>query len=134
MENLNEAAEVLQDLHALGVKFCLDDFGTGYSSLSYLKRFPIAFLKIDRSFVRDILEDPNDRAIVEAVIAMGQRLGIELIAEGIETAEQLELFRTLNCHCIQGFYCSKPLPAAEVEGLLRTGPACRHAPPPQTAG
>lgn len=121
MENMSEAAEVLSRLHALGVKFCLDDFGTGYSSLSYLKRFPIAFIKIDRSFVRDILVDPNDRAIVEAVVAMAQRLGIELIAEGIETAEQFQFFQALNCQFVQGFYCSRPLPAAEVETILRDG-------------
>ncbi|MFZ5589416.1 MAG: putative bifunctional diguanylate cyclase/phosphodiesterase [Pseudomonadota bacterium] len=109
----------IEALDEIGVNFSLDDFGTGYSSLSYLKRFPIDHLKIDRSFVHDIATDPDDAAIVKAVIAMARALGMKVIAEGVETSEQLELLRGEGCDMIQGYYCSKPLPADELTELIR---------------
>jgi diguanylate cyclase (GGDEF)-like protein/PAS domain S-box-containing protein len=103
----------LNQLRALGVAVSLDDFGTGYSALSYLKKFDIDYLKIDRSFVRDIVNDASDRAIVEAIIAMAKRLGIKLIAEGVETCEQANLLAAVGCDLVQGFFYAKPMPEAE---------------------
>ncbi|WP_138495874.1 bifunctional diguanylate cyclase/phosphodiesterase [Paenibacillus pinistramenti] len=106
---------VLQELSRLGVRISLDDFGTGYSSLSYLKMFPIHKLKIDRSFVRDIVTNKSDQAIVSTIISMARHLDLNVIAEGIETKEQLEAITDTDCREIQGFYYSKPLSAKDVE-------------------
>ena len=116
-----EVIAMMDSLTALGVSLSLDDFGTGYSSLAYLKRFPIDTLKIDRSFVTGIPQDGNDCAIAGAIISMAQRLGHRVIAEGVETREQLEFLKSLGCQEIQGHYFSPPVPAAMFESMLRSG-------------
>ena len=119
---LIEADEtVLEDLRRLyhrGIRIALDDFGTGYSSLSYLKHFPVTALKIDRSFFHDAPMQPKDRAIMEGAILIGHRLGLEVVAEGVENAEQLSLLRDMHCDLVQGFFFFRPMPAQEIERLL----------------
>ncbi len=108
----------LLDFRDARVQVSIDDFGTGYSSLSYLKQFDIDYLKIDQSFVRNLEQDPNDLALCEAIIVMAHKLGIQVIAEGVETAAQLEALRTFGCDYAQGYFYSKPLPANDLERLL----------------
>ncbi|MBI3778549.1 MAG: EAL domain-containing protein [Gammaproteobacteria bacterium] len=119
MQDMEQASAILKELKAVGISFSLDDFGTGYSSLSYLKRFPIDYLKIDRSFVRDITTDAVGAGLVKAIIAMANVLHIKVIAEGVETYEQLEFLRRHGCDITQGYFCSKPLAAGEFTELLR---------------
>ncbi|HUX82880.1 MAG TPA: PAS domain S-box protein [Halothiobacillus sp.] len=113
------AIAVMNNLHVRGVRMSIDDFGTGYSSLSYLKKFRVHKLKIDQSFVRDISTDPEDKAIVKAIINLAKNLGLQTIAEGVETLGQLEFLREHLCDEVQGYYYSKPLPADQFEILLR---------------
>jgi len=121
LQNVDTAEVILKDLHDVGVYLSIDDFGTGYSSLNYLKRFPIDNLKIDRSFVRDIISDPDDAAITDAIISMAHTLGIRVVAEGVETAEQLVFLHKHKCDLIQGYYFSKPLAAELFADLVRAG-------------
>lgn len=113
------AIAVMDNLHERGVRMSIDDFGTGYSSLNYLKRFQVYKLKIDQSFVRDITEDPEDKAIVVAIISLANSLGMQTIAEGVETAGQLAFLRLQGCNEVQGYYFSKPLPADQFEVYIR---------------
>jgi EAL domain-containing protein (putative c-di-GMP-specific phosphodiesterase class I) len=116
--NVEDVITKMSALKAHGLSFSLDDFGTGYSSLSYLRRLPVDQLKIDRSFVSDILVDPASVAIAQTIISLSRAMGLPVIAEGVETAEQLAYLESLGCHCHQGFYFSKPLTAGEFERLL----------------
>ncbi|HUS12967.1 MAG TPA: EAL domain-containing protein, partial [Pyrinomonadaceae bacterium] len=119
MQNASEAALTLEQLSRSGVLISIDDFGTGYSSLSYLKSFPINTLKIDRTFIREISEDRQDVAIVRAIIGLAHNLRLKVVAEGVETQQQLDLLRYLETDEYQGYYCSRPLPAAEFARLMR---------------
>jgi diguanylate cyclase (GGDEF)-like protein/PAS domain S-box-containing protein len=121
MNNVERVIDMLTDLAQLGMQISLDDFGTGYSSLSYLKRFPIDKLKVDQSFVRGIPSDADDISITRAIIAMGKSLGLKVIAEGVETQQQLEFLRKEGCDEIQGYLFSRPLPAEEFVQLLKDG-------------
>jgi EAL domain-containing protein (putative c-di-GMP-specific phosphodiesterase class I) len=120
MQNIPENAALLNRLGALGVGISIDDFGTGYSSLSYLKKLPVDSIKIDSSFVRDMAEDPNDEAIIKAILAMAHSLRLSVVAEGVETAAQLEALRALGCDEYQGFHESAALPPAEFEKRYAT--------------
>jgi EAL domain-containing protein (putative c-di-GMP-specific phosphodiesterase class I) len=121
MSNAESNIEMLVMLKRMGLTVAIDDFGTGYSSLSYLKRFPIDVLKIDYSFVRDIATDADSAELVRGVIGMAHGLRLKVVAEGVETPEQLEFLQRHHCDIIQGFYFSKPVPADEFEALLRAG-------------
>ena len=121
MQNLEQTISTLRALHHLGLQISIDDFGTGYSSLSYLKKFPVHALKIDQSFIREITSDPDDAAITSAVIAMGHSLKLKVIAEGVETMEQLEMLRSLKCDCMQGYLFSRPVPSQTITPLLMEG-------------
>jgi diguanylate cyclase (GGDEF)-like protein len=118
MTNADYAIRVLRELKKLGIRVSVDDFGTGYSSLGHLKRLPIDILKIDQSFVRDVTTDPDDAALVMTIITLAHNLRLKVIAEGVETEEQLRFLRLLRCDEIQGFLFSKPVPADEFRELL----------------
>jgi EAL domain-containing protein (putative c-di-GMP-specific phosphodiesterase class I) len=118
MQDIDAAASTMRALHCSGMHISIDDFGTGYSSLNHLKRFPISTVKIDRSFIRDITTDSDDTAIVSAIISMAHSMGLRVIAEGVETEEQLNILRDLQCNEIQGFLFSPPVPPDEATALL----------------
>lgn len=119
MKNARRTVRVLRELKGMGIKVAIDDFGTGYSSLSYLKRFSIDTLKIDRSFVRDVASDRNSAAIVSTILALAQNLGLEAIAEGVDSEEQLYILKSKGCRFAQGYLFSLPLPADEIPQVLR---------------
>jgi diguanylate cyclase (GGDEF)-like protein/PAS domain S-box-containing protein len=121
MRNAEEAVLMLNALHALGIGLAIDDFGTGYSSLSYLKRFPVDRLKIDRSFVSDIGTSGDDETITSAIIALAHSLNLQVIAEGVETLEQLDFLKDRACDEMQGFYFSRPIPRDAIPELLQSG-------------
>jgi EAL domain-containing protein (putative c-di-GMP-specific phosphodiesterase class I) len=118
IESIDEAAPILIKLKALGIQLALDDFGTGYSSLSYLKLLPIDTLKIDKSFIDDLPEDPNQVCIVEDIISLGHKLGITVVAEGVEYTHQLNYLTKHSCDYIQGYLFSRPLDEQALEKLL----------------
>jgi EAL domain-containing protein (putative c-di-GMP-specific phosphodiesterase class I) len=121
MENPGEAIQTLTGLKRMGLMLAIDDFGTGYSSLSYLKLFPIDHLKIDRSFVRDLVEDANDRAIAQATIALAHSLGLKVVAEGVETEEQARMLREFGCDEMQGYLFGRPGPIEQIGPIVREG-------------
>jgi len=118
IEGAGDARQALDQIAALGVGIAIDDFGTGYSGLAYLKRLPIDTVKIDQSFVRDLTVDPDDAAIVTAIVAMAKSLGVDTVAEGVETEEQLAHLTALGCHRAQGYLLARPMNAAAVARLL----------------
>jgi EAL domain-containing protein (putative c-di-GMP-specific phosphodiesterase class I) len=119
MDDPQAAIAMMDALSERGIRMSIDDFGTGYSSLSLLKKFKVYKLKIDQSFVRDLTDDPEDKAIVTAIINMANGLGLQTIAEGVETAGQLEFLRLQGCIEAQGYYFSRPLPADQFEEFVR---------------
>ncbi|WP_297324345.1 EAL domain-containing protein [Nitrosomonas sp.] len=119
IHDVEETIEKMLALKAQGIRFSLDDFGTGYSSLSYLKRLPLDQLKIDRSFVRDILTDPNDAAIARTIVTLSQSLGLAIIAEGVETEAQRNFLASSGCHAYQGYFFSQPLPIDGFEKIVQ---------------
>ena len=121
MRNLEATSVVLQSLMAMGIRIAVDDFGTGYSNLSYLKRFPINTLKLDKSFVHEIPESANIATIVRSVIHMGQSLHLQVVAEGVENAQQLKFLQAHDCAEGQGYYFSKPVDPSECQALLSVG-------------
>ncbi len=121
IDDLNDTAQKLRELKALGLRLSIDDFGTGYSSLYYLKHLPLDELKIDRAYVQDITEDGNDAAIVETILAMARHLGLEVVAEGVETPEQARFLRDNGCHRYQGYLYARPRPAADCFASLEDG-------------
>jgi diguanylate cyclase (GGDEF)-like protein/PAS domain S-box-containing protein len=127
VENVEDVIAKMVHLRSCGLRFSLDDFGTGYSSLAYLKRLPLDQLKIDRSFVRDILEDAGSRAIAQSIISLGKALGLTVVAEGVETVEQRDYLDRLSCHKHQGFLFSRPVSLEEFE---RTWLGCGACPAP----
>jgi EAL domain-containing protein (putative c-di-GMP-specific phosphodiesterase class I) len=128
IQNAEHTLDTARRLKAMGVMISIDDFGTGYSSLSYLKRFSIDRIKIDRSFIRDILTDPEDAAIVRAIIQMARSLNLKTLAEGVETREQLDYLRNEHCEEVQGYYYARPLPPDTVSALVGNDRKLRNPP------
>lgn len=118
IQGVEETIATMEILAESGISFSLDDFGTGYSSFSYLKRLPVSVLKIDQSFIRDILVDRNDKVLVETIVTMGRLLGLEIVAEGVEEEAQLNLLQAYDCHYCQGYFFSKPQPNDIFETML----------------
>jgi EAL domain-containing protein (putative c-di-GMP-specific phosphodiesterase class I) len=118
MTNPEAAVTTLTAIKDQGMRLSVDDFGTGYSSLAYLKRFPLDALKIDRTFVRDLPDDSDDAAITRAVISLAHHLSLEVVAEGVETVEQLRALRAYDCDVVQGYFISRPLTTAQCDAVL----------------
>ncbi|PTR06333.1 diguanylate cyclase (GGDEF)-like protein [Nitrosospira sp. Nsp5] len=121
MTHAKKTIDILRRLKAIGIRISIDDFGTGYSSLAYLKRFPVDVLKIDRSFIMDVMTNPADAAIATAIIGMAHSLDVKVVAEGVETVEQFNFLRVRGCDEIQGYYLAQPLPAIEISKLFLRG-------------
>jgi diguanylate cyclase (GGDEF)-like protein/PAS domain S-box-containing protein len=126
LSNADVMFDVLQDLKEMGLKLVIDDFGTGYSSLSYLRQFPVSKLKIDRSFIRDVTENPDDAAITTAIISLSKGLNLKVIAEGVETEQQLSFLKTHQCDEYQGYLFGRPMNAEDVESLLQSVSVSQH--------
>ncbi|MBF0445814.1 MAG: EAL domain-containing protein, partial [Magnetococcales bacterium] len=122
MDDSEKATSILNQFRDLDLSISMDDFGTGYSSLSYLKKFPIHTLKIDQSFVRDLTIDSDDSAIVSAIVSMAKSLKLRVVAEGVETVEQLEFLKKIGCHELQGYLISRPIPAEEFSRFIKDKP------------
>jgi EAL domain-containing protein (putative c-di-GMP-specific phosphodiesterase class I) len=120
MENPDLTGSQLARLKNMGVCLSIDDFGTGYSSLSYLQKFPVDAVKIDRSFIRDVTTNPESAAITRAIVAMADSLGLRVVAEGVETLQQVEVLRELGCREIQGYFISRPVASADFVRILKT--------------
>jgi EAL domain-containing protein (putative c-di-GMP-specific phosphodiesterase class I) len=118
MQDIEQAVATMREFQILGVQLSIDDFGTGYSSLAALKRFPVARLKIDKSFIDDIPHDENGKAVARAIISLGQNLNLRVTAEGVETEDQVAFLRENNCDEMQGYYFSRPIPVPDIEKLL----------------
>jgi EAL domain-containing protein (putative c-di-GMP-specific phosphodiesterase class I) len=117
MKNLEDTTASMRRFREAGIALSIDDFGTGYSSLGYLRQLPVDALKIDRSFVKDLPQSDDDAAICAAIIAMARELKLKVIAEGVETAEQLEFLRRHHCDQAQGYHIGRPVPVSELQGL-----------------
>jgi EAL domain-containing protein (putative c-di-GMP-specific phosphodiesterase class I) len=122
MQDVDRAIATMKELQSLGVRLSIDDFGTGYSSLSALKTFPVTRLKIDKSFICHLPHDAHDKAVATAVISLGQKLNLNVIAEGVETADQVAFLRENQCEEMQGYHFSKPVVASEIERILKASP------------
>jgi EAL domain-containing protein (putative c-di-GMP-specific phosphodiesterase class I) len=129
MKDTENAVRTLRELADMGVSLAMDDFGTGYSSLSYLKRFPLHTIKIDRSFINNIATDPDDYEIIRTIITMGHSLRRRVVAEGVETRQQLSILRELGCDEIQGYVLSPAIPADDLAKLVRRGKLLEDDPP-----
>ena len=121
MHDPERTIQILRQMKEMGLHISLDDFGTGYSSLSYLRRFPIDVLKVDQSFVRDVTTNQDDAAIAASIIALAHSLNLTTVAEGVETAGQMEYLTRQKCDVMQGYFFSKPLPASSFAAMLRSG-------------
>lgn len=129
MTDTEESIKWMNSIKGLGIEFSVDDFGTGYSSLSYLKRLPVDILKIDRSFIKDVMTNPEDASLIETIIAIGRSQRLKVVAEGVEEKNQLNFLHQMQCDSVQGYYYSKPLPANEFAELLKSWnpkKACQH--------
>lgn len=118
MNNVEKSKTKMIELKKRGFRFAVDDFGTGYSSLAYLKQLPVDILKVDQAFVRDLAVDPNDASIVRTVLAMAHGLGMEAVAEGVESAQHIDFLKKEGCKYFQGYYFSKPLSVTDFEKLM----------------
>ena len=118
MDDINHTIQTLKELHALGLELAIDDFGTGYSSLSQLKNMPVTELKIDRDFIMKLMQDGNDKIIVQSTIELAHRFGLEVVAEGVEDQGALDFLAHLHCEWAQGYFIAKPMPANALQGWL----------------